>query len=340
MVTSPATCTWPVVIMVSTATRLCGSSLEQRVEDGVADLVSDLVRVALGDGLGGEEAAWPRHSLSLRRTPATAGRTTVVRLTHSAIRRAAYCRAVNATRSQPRGPTAGRASRSFDTSAIGTSADRRRRARSPLLSVDRRRPRPSPTSLTTSRSQPLRASFVAAVAQDVVGRRRSRPRRPPDAAAPGGRACTSRRARRGCASSSGQGLRFGVVRLLDLGGCVAARPEVGYGGGHHHGVARRGGLGDGRLRSSAAVCTRTTVAPATSGSSTLALTRVTRGAARRGRHERARSPAGRSSGCRGSAPGRAARACRRRRSRRGGRQGRPQVSARPRTPTGQARSAR
>ena len=57
MVTSPATCTWPVVISVSTATRLAGSCGQQRVEDRVADLVGDLVRVALGDGLGGEQAA-------------------------------------------------------------------------------------------------------------------------------------------------------------------------------------------------------------------------------------------------------------------------------------------
>ena len=57
VVTSPATCTWPVVISVSTATRLRGSCAEQRVEDAVADLVSDLVRVALGDRLGGEQAA-------------------------------------------------------------------------------------------------------------------------------------------------------------------------------------------------------------------------------------------------------------------------------------------
>ena len=56
VVTSPATCTRPVVTSVSTATRLCGSTREQRVEDAVGDLVADLVGVPLGDGFGGEEA--------------------------------------------------------------------------------------------------------------------------------------------------------------------------------------------------------------------------------------------------------------------------------------------
>jgi len=32
---------------------------EERVEDGVGDLVGDLVRVPLGDGFGGEEMALP-----------------------------------------------------------------------------------------------------------------------------------------------------------------------------------------------------------------------------------------------------------------------------------------
>ena len=66
VVTSPATCTWPVVIRVSTATRLRGSCGEQRVEDRVADLVGDLVRVALRDRLGGEQAAGQRHSSGYR----------------------------------------------------------------------------------------------------------------------------------------------------------------------------------------------------------------------------------------------------------------------------------
>ena len=57
VVTSPATCTWPVVISVSTATRLRGSGADQGVEDAVTDLVCDLVRVAFRDRLGGEKAA-------------------------------------------------------------------------------------------------------------------------------------------------------------------------------------------------------------------------------------------------------------------------------------------
>ena len=67
VVTSPATCTWPVVMRVSTATRLLRVLLEHRVEDRVADLVSDLVRVALGDGLGREQTTGQGSMLQVRR---------------------------------------------------------------------------------------------------------------------------------------------------------------------------------------------------------------------------------------------------------------------------------
>ncbi len=45
----------PVLTRVSQATRPLGSSAMHGVEDAVGDLVADLVRVALGDGLGSEE---------------------------------------------------------------------------------------------------------------------------------------------------------------------------------------------------------------------------------------------------------------------------------------------
>ena len=54
VVISPATTTRPVVMSVSQATRPVGVVGEHRVEDGVRDLVGDLVRVALGDRLGRE----------------------------------------------------------------------------------------------------------------------------------------------------------------------------------------------------------------------------------------------------------------------------------------------
>ena len=61
VVTSPATCTWPVVTIVSTATRDCGILREQRVQDRVADRVTDLVGVTLGDGLTGEQPTLTAH---------------------------------------------------------------------------------------------------------------------------------------------------------------------------------------------------------------------------------------------------------------------------------------
>ena len=62
VVISPATTTRPVVISVSQATRPVGSSREHGVEHRVGDLVGDLVRVALGDRLRGEEEFACRHT--------------------------------------------------------------------------------------------------------------------------------------------------------------------------------------------------------------------------------------------------------------------------------------
>ena len=56
VVTSPATCTSPVVTMVSTATRLPGSCSSMASRIASRDLVTDLVGVTLGDGLGREQA--------------------------------------------------------------------------------------------------------------------------------------------------------------------------------------------------------------------------------------------------------------------------------------------
>ena len=54
VVISPATTTMPVLTSVSHATRALGILREDPVEDGVGDLVADLVGVAFGDGLGRE----------------------------------------------------------------------------------------------------------------------------------------------------------------------------------------------------------------------------------------------------------------------------------------------
>jgi hypothetical protein len=48
------------VSSVSTATRLPGVVLDQVVEDGVADLVSNLVGVTLGHGFRREKAVQPQ----------------------------------------------------------------------------------------------------------------------------------------------------------------------------------------------------------------------------------------------------------------------------------------
>ena len=55
VVTSPATIATPVLTSVSQATRARLSCASMRVEHGVGNLVGDLVRVAFGDGFGGEQ---------------------------------------------------------------------------------------------------------------------------------------------------------------------------------------------------------------------------------------------------------------------------------------------
>ena len=150
---------------------------------------------------------------------------------------------------------------------------RRRRAASRRCPAPRT-PRPSPTALTTSRSQPLRASLARPWCSGVARRRRRSRRRSPTTTWPGSRAPTSSTRMSGLVvSGSGGG---SAVALLDLVGGVRRRPEVGHRGGHHHGV---GALDRGRASPPAAAApspTRTTSTAAGSPRSAVcAATRVT-----------------------------------------------------------------
>ena len=215
------------------------------------------------------------------------------------------------SRAGPRpGPRPRRRAASFGPRGHVGRRCRRRRGRRPRCRR-RRSPGRSPTSLTTSRSQPLRASLARPWA------RTSPSASPVSAAKP---------------TTTWPGARRGDQLGEDVGGCAPARSASGSrrraflilrratspgrksataaaittasasGGRLEHGLAQlRGGADpDDRRR------------PAGSGSATLAATRVTsapRAAAVRG--ERVALPAARS-GCRGSGPGRGARGCRRR----------------------------
>ena len=206
---------------------------QQRVEDAVADLVSDLVRVALRDRLGGEQAAChgaptgcsndvlPRqcsqppawHHCSVTVCSPSSGRS-------------------GQAASRPRSQTASARS-SLGCSGQAGRSIRRRPARWPCCRRSRR-PCPAPTSLTTIRSAFLRTSLAAGVGQRVV---RSRRRRRP---APGRAACAapSSAAMSGLVTSSIVGA-VPSSRLLDLLGGVRRRAEVGGRGGHHHDVGAR-----------------------------------------------------------------------------------------------------
>ena len=136
------------------------------VEDRVADLVGDLVRVALGHRLGREEAAW--HSV-LPGTAATAGR---------ALWTAPAAQATGATTTprcdrgrcgsalaggQPGGDRVPDAGGDGVLAAGRQLGDRRRRRRARRRRCPARpKTCPAETSLTTSRSQPLRASLARA----------------------------------------------------------------------------------------------------------------------------------------------------------------------------------
>ena len=116
---------------------------EQRVQDRVGDLVGELVGMPLGDGFGREEVALAHDRRSL---PAVAD-------TVRTVRGPPWARA--ARRSGPRWRRRARAS---------SSRARRPRRRAPRGSRRRSCPRRSPvparpTSLATSRSRSLRASF-------------------------------------------------------------------------------------------------------------------------------------------------------------------------------------
>ena len=173
-------------------------------------------------------------------------------------------------------------------------ARRRRRDQDDGLVVGRcRSPSPRPTSLTTSRSQPLRASLSRPCSST------SPPASPVSAANPtttwpgAPRRPTSSARTSGCCSSATRRGPAPVVVLLDLGAGSAPRAEVGDRGGHRPRRRRPRPPADRlpQLGGRARRARRAT--PAGSGSATLAATRVTsapRG--RRGRGQRVR-PAGR-----------------------------------------------
>ena len=146
---------------------------EQGVEDAVADLVSDLVRVAFRDRLGGEQAAchgapqvgrmdtWPRGSV-VSRDGATSMRV-----------QAAPRDVVTAVR-RP-GPRPRRPGHPCFGACRCVAASRRRRARSPSL-PSAPKTLSTPTSLTTIRSALLRSELLPRRAR---ARRASRRRRRP-----------------------------------------------------------------------------------------------------------------------------------------------------------------
>ena len=282
VVTSPATCTRPVVIRVSTATREVGSSLQERVEDGVADLVSDLVGVALGHGLRGEQATghiapWGcsgcwliigGRARGLRPAPSEDSLSVVLghRPPVSPLGSAVTCGTgivPNAERAWPGAPRPGSAEVSRpDREAHETVTRRRCATRSQTVSArasfgpcgtgvslpsapsttasfsSEPKVLRSPTSLTTSRSQPLRRELGAAVGEDVVGLGGEAD----DHLAGAGAA--RRRSRRGCPdsapgrSASGSWPSF----FLIFPAAYVGGPEVRDGGGHDHRVGVGGRL--------------------------------------------------------------------------------------------------
>ena len=235
--------TWPVVISVSTATRLRRVLREQRVEDRVADLVADLVGVALGHGLGGEEAVGTRYSLSQRLLvgPSDGQR--------------------GQTRSGTLYPGAGRGPlrRPGRREQRPRPRPRPRRRRPPCcppaprvappVGVQdghgvvgaARRPAPPETSLTTSRSQPLRASLARACVEDVAVGVAGLGGEADDQLAGGalgdelGEDVGVADQRRSGGASAGSPV-FLILLVGHVGG-----PEVGDGGGHHDDVGARGG---------------------------------------------------------------------------------------------------
>ncbi len=131
---------------------------EQGVEDRVADLVGDLVGVTLGDGLGGEQAAGhgaPTRCDSRRtRTGAEPGGP------HESSRSLAPCRRTPGRRSATRSHTTS-ASASLVPKGTGVSLPSAPRTTAALWAPSK--PvgcPPEPTSFTTSRSHPLRASLA------------------------------------------------------------------------------------------------------------------------------------------------------------------------------------
>ena len=237
VVTSPATCTWPVVISVSTATRLLRVLREQRVQDAVADLVSDLVRVTLGDRLGGEKTAchgapyvrgtrWCdggfESALSTQSRRAD-GDSPLIR---SAVQHA-YATAPERSRDPrsrpPTPPWSARQAPWRQPSAPRTVA-------ALVVAAEGPAPSPPPTSLSTI--SPPACGELGSARWRRRRPWRSRPRTRP---APGQRACAtpSSAAMSGLVTSS-TARRPRRLGLLDLLGGVPRRPEIGRRGRHHH----------------------------------------------------------------------------------------------------------
>jgi hypothetical protein len=174
-----------------------------------------------------------------------------------------------------------------------------------------------PTSLTTSRSQPLRASLAR---PEVEHRRRSSSpvsAAKPTITGPSGRlAAAGRPARRGCRcgpvreGARGSWPRRGSFLILPSAR-TSCRPEVRDGGRHHdrrpRGRTLRHGLG---CRSRADSTQAATDPSAGAAQSDVGADQRDACAPRRPRPRRWRSPACRSCGCPGSGPDRAARGCR------------------------------
>ena len=261
VVTSPATCTWPVVISVSTATRLRGSSVSS------ASRIESLIWSAILSG-------WP----SVTDSEVNRRRATVLLLRLGRIERV-HGRRPSSRRSGRARPSP--AESSAGVSRVGARGPRRRRRarlraqREPRRDRRRRHRRmtaalsgvpnasPSPTSLTTSRSQPLRASLARPWSSTVAPGSSPVSAAKPTSDLSGGR---PRRAATSSASTSAVADRAPRVRapvrvgLLDLGGATVAGRKSATAAAMTTASARRRPPRT-ASRSSAAVSTATTVDP-------------------------------------------------------------------------------
>ena len=223
---------------------------EQRVEDRVADRVGDLVGVALGDRLGGEQATG--HGAPRGRARACARRLSRASLPTTRGRSAGQARRDEVPHGVGEGVLAAQRAR---RSSTRPRRARWRRCASPSKPVGWPG---SPTSLTTSRSQPLRASLARPWSSTRRRRRRSRRRtRPPPG--PPARAADQ------------LGEHVGVLHQLDgqraRSSCAWWRrpldgPVVGDRRGHDHRVGGRAAAAQhGVAQLERRWSTRTTLAP-------------------------------------------------------------------------------